>query len=60
MKRYINGVMTGALVGAVVTSVWLMQRKRSHRARWRVARQWGPRIARLGTNGLRGARRHWG
>ena len=60
MKRYMNGVMTGALVGAVVTGVWLMQRKRSRRAMWRVARQLGPRMARLGANGLRGARRRWG
>ena len=53
MKRYVNGVMTGALVGAVVTGVWLLRRSRPRPSIWRSARQLGPKMARLGHQGVR-------
>lgn len=57
MKKYVNGMVTGALVGAVVTGVWLIRRGRSRHSMWRTARQLGPKMARVGSQGLRFARR---
>lgn len=49
MKRYMNGVVTGALVGAVMTGLWLLNRPRPSLARmaWRSARRVGPKAFRV-------------
>lgn len=55
-----NGMMTGALVGAVVTGVWLLRRGRRPRGIWRAARWVAPRVGRVGAQGVRFARRRLG
>lgn len=53
MKRYVTGMMTGTLVGAVVAGFWLLRRPRHPMARmaFRQARRMAPtayRVARYG------------
>ncbi|MCL5972358.1 MAG: hypothetical protein M1499_07335 [Firmicutes bacterium] len=57
MKRYMNGMMTGALVGAVMAGIWLLNRPRPSWAQVAIrgARRMGPRawkVARTGSKGL--------
>lgn len=56
MKRYVTGVLTGTLVGAVVAGVWLLRRPRSRiyrGAQWlgptayKVARHGGHRLVHM-------------
>ncbi len=53
MKKYVNGMVTGALVGAVVTGFWLIRRSRPRHPMLRAAQQLGPKMARVGSDGLR-------
>lgn len=49
MKRYMSGIVTGALVGSVMTGVWLLNRPRPSLARLaiRSARRVGPKAFRV-------------
>ncbi|NMP22485.1 hypothetical protein [Sulfobacillus harzensis] len=53
MKRYVSGMVTGSLMGAVVAGFWLLRRNR--RPMWRQARRLAPsayRVARYGGSRL--------
>ncbi|MDA8206324.1 MAG: hypothetical protein M0Z36_09650 [Thermaerobacter sp.] len=57
MRRYVTGMVTGSLVGAVIAGVWLLRRpRRTMAARaWRGARRLAPtmyKVARYGGNRL--------
>ncbi|MCL5115571.1 MAG: hypothetical protein M1272_00235 [Firmicutes bacterium] len=57
MKRYVTGMVTGTLVGAVVAGVWLLRRPRRgmYGLALRQARRMAPaayRVARFGGNRL--------
>lgn len=62
MKRYVTGMMTGALVGAVMTGMWLLKRPRVnvYRSAYRQARRWAPKAARVARAGLNMAKRRLG
>ncbi len=57
MKKYVNGMVTGALMGAVVAGVWLIRRNRPRNSLLRTARQLGPKMAHIGSSGMRLVRR---
>ena len=57
MKKYVNGMVTGALVGAVVAGFWLIRKRRSRYPLWHRARELGPKMARAGAQGMRLAKR---
>ncbi len=57
MKRYVTGMMTGAMVGAIAAGVWLLKRPRGHlyRRAFRQAERFGPaayKVARYSGNRL--------
>ncbi|MCL6562346.1 MAG: hypothetical protein K6U87_05005 [Firmicutes bacterium] len=57
MRRYVTGMMTGALVGAVMAGVWLLRRPQPsvYRAMWRKANAWAPKAVRWARRGSRWA-----
>jgi len=57
VKKYVNGMVTGALVGAVVAGVWLIRKSRPRNPLWRAARELGPTMSKVRTQGMRLARR---
>lgn len=48
MKRYVSGMMTGALVGAVMAGFWLLRRRRASWSRlaWNAAKGVAPQAIR--------------
>lgn len=57
MRRYVTGMVTGTLVGAVVAGIWLLRKPRTQRygRAWRQARYLAPvayKVARYGGNRL--------
>lgn len=65
MKRYVSGVVTGGLVGALLTGVWLLKRPRSsmYRMAFRQARHMAPtafKVARRGGRLVHMAKRRLG
>ncbi|MBX5466489.1 MAG: hypothetical protein K6U14_03215 [Firmicutes bacterium] len=56
MRRYVTGMMTGALVGAVMAGVWLLRpRPPMYRRVWRQANAWAPKAVRWARRGSRWA-----
>ena len=58
MKRYMTGMITGSLVGAVIAGYWLMKRAKpqAYQMVWRQARRWAPAAVRVARSG---GRRAW-
>lgn len=58
MRRYVSGLMTGALMGAVVAGVWLLKRPRQsvYRLAWKSMRGAGPQAWEIIRRGSRLAR----
>lgn len=50
-------MVTGALVGAVVAGVWLIRKSRPRNPLWRAARELGPTMSKVRTQGMRLVRR---
>ena len=55
MKRYVTGMVTGTLVGAVIAGYWLLKRPKAAAAQvaWRQARRIAPAAFRVAKSGGR-------